>query len=241
MLSQYFHRHHITVTTLFSNIYFHIYTTSFRSINLYKQSYNELIHTSAPTWKHRTSSQSIFFSSQHKTLYSSSNLHLPHNNTHRSNALQNFATTHIRHQIHQYLLTLNQHRSTNQTIRKYQYRLNRTQAATSSTTHHHYKHCYAFDRDSKQNKMNHIDPNQTSTLNQLDISMQKRTKLFIHNICKRNNFLSHSPTLCNQFLSTKLIKFSQNNQCSTRSLANIDHTKLQSNSVFSSLQANSSQ
>lgn len=44
-----------------------------------------------------------------------------------------------------------------------------------------------------------------------------------------------------QFLSTKLNKFSQINQCSTKSFANMEHTKLQSNSVFSSLQTTSSQ
>lgn len=59
MLSQYFHSHYITVTTLFSNIHFHINTTSSRSINLYENSYSDLIHNKCSLVKTSRINESI--------------------------------------------------------------------------------------------------------------------------------------------------------------------------------------
>ena len=58
-LSQYFHRRHITVTTPFNNIYFHINTTSSRSINLYENSYSDLIHNKCSLVKTSRINESI--------------------------------------------------------------------------------------------------------------------------------------------------------------------------------------
>lgn len=178
-LSQYFHRHYITVTTPFSNIYFHINTTSSRSINPYEHSYSDLIHNKCSLVKKSRINESInilFFTNKYTSLSSK-----PPSPTPQHPQLK--CITKFRYNSYTTVSYTNtsSHEtstSTNQTIGKYQHRINRTQAATSSTTHHHCKHCNVFDRDPKLNKMHHIDPNQTSTSTQLEQSHTETNKTF---------------------------------------------------------------
>lgn len=241
MLSQYFHKHHITVTTLFSNVYFHIYTTSFDQSscpnNPIKNWFTQVLlfeniahHLNQHPFLHNA----IRFNRLQDSISLTT---IPTDQMHCKISSQltydiKYATT----SSHETSTEAPAKRSENTNIESIAHELQLVPQHTITAN-------TAMRLTETQSWMKCITMIQIRHQPQISLTFPYRNEQNFSYITFANTTISYHihQHYAIQFLSTKLNKFSQNNQCSTRSLANIDHTKLQSSLVFSSWQANSSQ